>query len=95
MLKPTSTAVMLVISTGRRRSTRMSTSGWSTFVSTHTQNAARASPPSDERQHARRAPAPRVGLAQARTAARASATDSSAAPSQSTFASGRVSSCGT
>ena len=40
MLKPTSTAVMLVISTGRRRSTRMSTSGWSIFVSTHPQNAA-------------------------------------------------------
>src|SRR5918997_1025652 len=45
MLKPISTAVMFVISTGRRRSTRMSTSGWSIFVSTQTQKPAMPRPP--------------------------------------------------
>ena len=94
MLKPTSTAVMFVISTGRRRSTRMSTSGCCTLVSTHPRT-----PPARARRArapARRGePQPHALALLSPNSSAASATESSAAPSQSTFASGRVSSRGT
>ncbi len=85
---------MLVISTGRRRSTRMSTSGWSMRVSTQPQKAASARPPSDEAEHPGE-PQPHALALLSPYSRHASATESSAAPSQSTRASGRVSSCGT
>ena len=84
----------LVISTGRRRSTRMSTSGWSTLVSIQAQNAASPSPPSVNAS-TRGEPQPHALALLSPYSRLASATDSSAAPSQSTFASGRVSWLGT
>src|SRR4051812_40827493 len=60
MAKPTSTAVMFVIRTGRRRSTRISTSGSSTRGSNPTPKAASATPPrpNPPQKGARREPAP-------------------------------------
>ncbi len=85
---------MLVISTGRRRSTRMSTSGWSIFVSIQPQRTARTRPPVIN-PITPAEPQPQAFALLRPKSRLASAAERTAAPSQSTFAPGRVSSCGT